>query len=228
MVDFMKSHPSVGAMSCKLTYGPGQTGTIGTDGGAHTLGLQWFPSPFTELLQILFLSDEMIQKLKKYLPYKDPNESGYVSKLYGTCLMVRKEVLEQVGYFDERFFMYVEDVDLCRRIVEVGWKLYYLSEAEIVHLVGGAGENTTSQFSTLMKCESISKFIGKYYGKKGRILYGMGIFCGASFRLLVLGLLRIVSLMSSDKYVKDYRQSVQKYVAMLEWTLNLRKPVVKA
>jgi GT2 family glycosyltransferase len=218
MIEFMRKNPTVGGLGPKMVY---------PDGQVQNLGLQWFPSPRTELFNLLFLSEKSIHRIKNYLPYKDPEQSGCVRKIYGGAFLVRREVLNQVGGFDERFFMYGEDVDLCARIQEGGWKLYYLSEAEIVHLVGGAGENTTSQFSPLMKCESISKLMEKYYGRKGRILYGMSIFCGASFRLLALGLLWIVSLISSDKYLKNYSQSLQKYVAMLEWSLNLRKPVIK-
>jgi GT2 family glycosyltransferase len=218
MVEFMQGAPTVGGLGPRMVY---------PDGRIQGLGLQWFPSPWTELFNLLFVSERSIARIKNYLPYRDPEQSGYVRKIYGGAFLVRKEVLSQVGGFDERFFMYGEDVDLCARIQKAGWKLYYLSEAEIVHLVGGAAKNTTSQFSTLMKCESISKLMEKYYGRKGRMLYGVSIFCGASFRLIVLGILWITSLKSSHKYVKNYRQSVQKYAAMLEWTLNLRKPVVK-
>jgi GT2 family glycosyltransferase len=227
MVDFMKSHPSVGAMSCKITYGPSQIETIGTDGEAHTLGLQWFPSPFTELLQMLFLSDKMIQKLKEYLPYKDPNKSGYVSKLYGTCLMVRRGVLEQVGYFDERFFMYGEDVDLCRRITDAGWKLYYMSEVKIAHLVGGAESKAANQFGTLMRCQSISQLMDKYYGKFGRILYRIVVFLGSAVRLFMLLILKSMSYAQLLRFKKEYEVSFSKYFAMVKWSFNLQKPVVR-
>ena len=74
------------------------------------------------------------------------------------------EVLERVGWFDIRFFMYCEDVDLCRRINDAGWKLYYLSDAEVIHLAGGASKKRSNQFSTLLTCESIAKLMKKYYG----------------------------------------------------------------
>lgn len=64
----------------------------------------------------------------------------------GAALMVRAETLNQVGVFDERFFMYCEEIDLCRRIKAAGWKIYCVPQAEIVHLVG----QSTKQFRDRM------------------------------------------------------------------------------
>jgi len=64
----------------------------------------------------------------------------------GAALMVRAETLAQVGGFDDRFFMYCEEIDLCRRIKAAGWDIYCLPQAEIVHLVG----QSTRQFRDKM------------------------------------------------------------------------------
>lgn len=218
MIDFMKNNLSVGGLGCKIKD---------KDGKVQPLGLQWFPSPLTEFLSLLFISKGSRETFKRYLPYKNPQESGTVSKLYGGCLMVQREVLEQVGYFDERFFMYGEDVDFCRRIINGGWKLYYLSKAEIIHLCGGASRKSTSQFSTLMKCESISKLMKKYYGKRGLLLYKVAILTGSLVRLIILGTLKALSGLSLIRPKINFRESFNKYKAMMKWSLNLEKPLVK-
>jgi N-acetylglucosaminyl-diphospho-decaprenol L-rhamnosyltransferase len=64
----------------------------------------------------------------------------------GAALMVRGETLQQVGGFDERFFMYCEEIDLCRRIKQAGLTIYCQPRAEIVHLVG----QSTRQFRDRM------------------------------------------------------------------------------
>jgi N-acetylglucosaminyl-diphospho-decaprenol L-rhamnosyltransferase len=64
----------------------------------------------------------------------------------GAALMVRGKTLEQVGRFDESFFMYCEEIDLCRRIRGAGWEVYCVPQAEIIHLVA----QSTSQFSDRM------------------------------------------------------------------------------
>jgi GT2 family glycosyltransferase len=218
MVDFLELNKSVGAIGCKMKS---------PDGTVHPLGLQWFPNPLTELINLLFISSETVGRLKKYLPLKDPNKSGYVKKLYGGCLMLRKSNLDQVGWFDERFFMYGEDVDLCRRISDSGWKLYYLSETVIIHLCAGASSEAGSNFSTLMKCESISKLIQKYNGNLGRILYIISIFWGANARLLILVFLKISSFLFSADRKFNYQSSFEKYITMIKWSLNLQKPFIK-
>lgn len=219
MADFLEANPRVGATTCKMKY---------ADGVVHTLGLQWFPTPLNQLITLLFLTDKTEQIFRKLIPFHDPNESGYLSKLYGTCLMVKRDVLDQIGSFDERFFMYGEDVDLSRRIISAGWQLYYLSDAEIIHNVAGAVKNSSSQFATLMTCESISKLMQKYYGRGGRVLYTSAIFLGSSIRLFLLFLLKILSTLSLISQSMNYKQSFSKYVAMLKWSLNLQKPIIKS
>lgn len=54
----------------------------------------------------------------------------------GACLMTRRAVMEAVGPLDEAYFLFVEDVDWCRRVWEAGWKVYYLPEARVIHHMG--------------------------------------------------------------------------------------------
>jgi GT2 family glycosyltransferase len=217
MVQFMQNHPPVGALGCKIRN---ISGTI------QRLGLQWFPSPFTELLKFIAVSDRTYERLPRFFPCHDPEKSGYVTKLFGACLLVRRPVLEQVGSFDEQFFMYCEDVDLCCRISRVGWKLFYLSEAEILHLGGGASSAAAGAFSVLMTCESFSKFMRKHYGIAGGAAYRVVAFAGAQFRLLVLGVLGIASLARKNAASSSIRPSIRKYLTITRWALCLQRPVV--
>ncbi|MDD4412298.1 MAG: glycosyltransferase family 2 protein [Patescibacteria group bacterium] len=61
------------------------------------------------------------------------NEPLDVDWLLGSFLMIRREALEEVGGFDERFFLYFEDTDICRRFHAKGWRVVYYPEAEIIH-----------------------------------------------------------------------------------------------
>lgn len=62
-----------------------------------------------------------------------PMDVDWVS---GACMVVRKKAFEAIGGFDERFFMYWEDTDLCRRLRSKGWRIVYLPEAQIFHHAG--------------------------------------------------------------------------------------------
>jgi hypothetical protein len=69
---------------------------------------------------------------------RNPMQVDWVS---GACMVVRREALEAVGRFDERFFLYWEDVDLCKRMDNQGWKVIYYPKAAIKHAVGGSSEH---------------------------------------------------------------------------------------
>jgi GT2 family glycosyltransferase len=66
-----------------------------------------------------------------------PMEVDWVS---GACMVARRKALEDVGLFDERYFLYWEDVDLCKRMANKGWKVIYYPQSEIEHCVGGSSE----------------------------------------------------------------------------------------
>lgn len=61
-----------------------------------------------------------------------------VESIVGAALLIRKEIFEKVGGFDERFFMYYEDLDLCRRLRKLGYDIVYFPKATIFHKVGGS------------------------------------------------------------------------------------------
>ncbi len=63
-----------------------------------------------------------------------------VDWLSGSALMVRRKTIEQIGAFDERFFMYCEDVDLCKRAHDGGWRVVYYPEVEVSHRIGAASD----------------------------------------------------------------------------------------
>ncbi len=64
------------------------------------------------------------------------SEPARIDWCSGASMMVRREVLESVGGFDERFFLYFEEVDLCLRIKEAGWEIWYVPESRVMHICG--------------------------------------------------------------------------------------------
>jgi len=69
---------------------------------------------------------------------RDPSQAREPGWVSGSCMLLRREAFEQVGGFDESYFMYFEDVDLCRRIAHAGWRILYAPTAEVVHTGGHA------------------------------------------------------------------------------------------
>lgn len=95
-----------------------------------------------------------------------------VAWVLGSCMMVRKEAIDQIGFMDERFFMYMEDVDWCRRFWESGWKVYYYPEAELVHYYQRSSATESGLFlalfnrQTRIHIKSALKYFLKYAGVK--------------------------------------------------------------
>ena len=89
---------------------------------------------FSELAKKLFLN-----RLTKCKLRKNPQKRN-VQWLSGACFISRRDVLERVGMFDERFFLYFEDIDLCTRMRKSGWRLVYLPEAKVFHQGGASTE----------------------------------------------------------------------------------------
>jgi GT2 family glycosyltransferase len=93
-----------------------------------------------------------------------------VDALSGAFLIVKKEVIDKIGGFDERFFMYAEDIDLSYRIQQAGYKNYYFSESTILHFKGESTHKTSSNIRLFYK--AMSMFVQKHYSS-------------SSYRLLV-------------------------------------------
>ena len=70
--------------------------------------------------------------------YFDFDRSGEVDQPMGSCLMFRRETINQVGNFDETFAMFFNDVDLCYRIKKAGWKIFFFPDASVIHHKGAS------------------------------------------------------------------------------------------
>ena len=218
MIDFIDQHPNVALLGCRMRN---------PDGKPQELGLQWFPSPTKEFIRSLLVTDRNLRFFKIFLPYIDPDISQFVKKLYGGCLLARRHAMDGVGWFDERYFMYCEDVDLSYQIKKKGWDIYYLAEAEIIHVGGGASQNAGSDFATLMKAESIEKLMEKHYGPTGKWFYRAGIFTAASIRYYLLIVVHFIGLLTFRTNFASYNRSLNKYKALILWSLRLKNAIIR-
>jgi GT2 family glycosyltransferase len=213
----LREHPDVGALGCRM---------LEPDGTVQELGLQWSMTPWTALMELLFVSSRTRQHLGRWLPAVDASNSCYVKKLYGGFLLVRREVLDGAGWFDERYFMYAEDADLSRTIRAMGWQLYYCSEAVIVHVGGGVTTAAPNAFSYLMKQESINKLIGKYEGRGAAALHRVVVCVGGLVRLCAVAVGRLLSRTRDDISAARWRTSLFKQRQLVLWAIGLRKATV--
>jgi GT2 family glycosyltransferase len=93
----------------------------------------------TSLLTQLFPKNPLVRHLFPAAEHPSvPTEVDWVS---GACMILRRRMLEEIGSMDERFFMYFEDADLCRRAREAGWLVYYLPQVEVLHHTGASSRS---------------------------------------------------------------------------------------
>jgi len=101
-----------------------------------------------------------------YLGGLHEKQNNEVEVLSGAFMMIKKQVLDNTGGFDEQFFMYGEDIDLSYRIRQAGFKNYYLGEKSIVHF---KGESTRKDIRyTRLFYRAMVIFVKKHYGKNSR------------------------------------------------------------
>lgn len=140
-------------------------------------GLAWsqrrFPRLRSTFAQALFLhrllpraswTDELI---REPAVYERPGTPDWIS---GACMVVRRELFEAIGGFDERFFLYCEDTDLCRRVWDAGFAVRFVPSAEVIH-VGGASSGTgeTRAIGARSRVRYAYKHDGKLAGRIGAL-----------------------------------------------------------
>lgn len=100
-----------------------------------------------------------------YLTDKEKYDHRLKTKLLsGACLMMSHKDFELVGGFDENFFMYYEDVDLCRRIREAGGEVVYIPTEPVIHYQGNSAKLQSMIFRASIVLDSLEKYYRKYYG----------------------------------------------------------------
>lgn len=165
MLAFLETNPNVGVVGPRLRYPDGRTQS----------SRRRFPTPITGLIESTIVQQwwpNCPVLSSYYVLDRDDDEIQDVDWLYGACLLVRREVVDTVGGFDERFFMYSEELDWCRRIRDHGWRVVYVPSAEVVHHEGRSSEQNLArraQNFNESKCRYFEKHHGSSVGRALRI-----------------------------------------------------------
>jgi N-acetylglucosaminyl-diphospho-decaprenol L-rhamnosyltransferase len=151
LLEFMESHPQAGMASARLLN---SDGTL--QASCYRKANLW-----REFLDLFHLDSYLIGGSYRMNNW-DLSEPREVDSLLGACMLMPRHVVESVGYFDERFFMYSEEVDLCYRVREAGWRIYWVPSAQVVHHWGGSSKQVADKtFHQLYQAKL------RYYGKHG-------------------------------------------------------------
>jgi GT2 family glycosyltransferase len=163
-VAYMEANPACGVLGAKL---------VGEDGALQP-SCRYFPTPWNTFLMTtgfsrLFRGTRLVDDLS--WDHESVRDCDWVPGCY---YLVRREVIDSVGLFDPRFFLYFEEVDHCRAVRNAGWKVTYFPHTQVVHLGGESAQslapikNIGRQISAL-QIESQLLYFRKHHGIVGAI-----------------------------------------------------------
>jgi hypothetical protein len=177
--DFMERNPDCGILGVKL---------VGED---HTLqpSCRYFPTPWN-----MFVA---ANGLERYFPWTRPVDDmswdhqtdRQCDWVPGCFYLIRKAIIDQVGLFDPRFFLYYEEVDHCRRARQAGWNVTYYADTAVVHIGGESAKSDTvltaaGRQIARIQAESELLYFRKTYGLPGTAALISLTACGAMLDLL--------------------------------------------
>jgi N-acetylglucosaminyl-diphospho-decaprenol L-rhamnosyltransferase len=155
MVAFADEHLDVGVVGPQL---------LNSDGSVQS-SRRRFPTLATAFFESTWLQPYVPRRLlERYYVGDQPDDRVQdVDWLMGAALMARREAIERVGPMDERFFMYSEELDWCRRFWEAGWRVVYLPTAQILHHEGKSSEQVLPARHIHFQTSKV-RYFRKYHG----------------------------------------------------------------
>jgi len=181
MVAFVDAHPDIGVAGPKL---------VRQDGSLDKACRRGFPTPAVAFYRFsglgrLFPRHERFGRYN--MTFLSPDVQADVDAVVGAFMLMRTEALEQAGLLDETFFMYGEDLDLCYRIKQFGWRVVYNPSVTVLH-VKGAASRKNSRRAIVAFYEAMRIFHNKHYRSKTPLpinwLVDLGISLLCRFALL--------------------------------------------
>lgn len=163
LLEAFDKYPEAGMVGCKI---------LNDNGSLQLSCRRSFPTPWVSLTRILGLSRAFPNSklFARYnMTYLDADSIEEVDAVSGSFMTIRRKILETVGFLDEQFFMYGEDLDWCYRIKQAGWKILYYPKTSIIHFKGkSSNEKEWNQIKLFHKAMAI-------FAEKHFPLYGVSI-----------------------------------------------------
>lgn len=172
MVDYMDERDKIGIATCKLVTRDGNP-----DMDAH----RGFPTPWAAITHFAYLN-RLFPRSKifnqYFLGWKDLNKPHQIDLCISHFMLVKRKVFDEVGRWDETYFLYGEDVDLCYRVKEAGWEIWYLPQWKAVHYKGVSvgirkesaditrASEETKRLISGKTTEAMKNFYNKHYSLK--------------------------------------------------------------
>lgn len=184
------------------------TGVVGSSlqrpNGDKKVPAYFFPNIIDEFQRGLDIG--FVKKiLKRWLVAPEiPKETSEADWVTGASLMIRREMFEDIGLFDEKYFLYYEETDLCKRAKKKGWKVYHVKESSITHICGvSTGIKDKKKRTPDYLFSSRRYYFMKHHGKLILWLSNIFFIIGYSLRSL-RNLLQLRKSKESPHYLYDF------------------------
>jgi len=175
MYDHMETHPMSGAAGCKI---------LNPDGTFADESRRTVPTPWNALGKVLGLAT-LFPKSKAfagyYMNWLDEDTPSEVPVISGSFMFFRTDILKELGGFDERFFMYGEDIDLCYRLTQAGMVIDYVPSTSIIHYKGESTKKDNIDYIIIFN-KALYQFFEKHYSYSYTLLFRMIIVTGIVIR----------------------------------------------
>jgi len=195
-VQFMDENSNIGISGVKI---------LNSD-GSFQASFNPFPTLLREFYILSGLGRWLIRScFPSYGPQseKGPQKvNGYVE---GACLMVRRAAMDAEGMLDERIFMYAEEVDLCYRFIQVGWEVWYLPQASIIHHGGESSKKQQGKMEAELYRSRVY-FFHKHYGKASALRLEALIYIITTVKMFYHKLLQILSNGKRGRGVSTWKE----------------------
>lgn len=157
LIDHLDRHPQAGIACSRIR---------GTDGTPHQTAFR-FPSAAAEFETAARTGPVSRLLRNRIVALPQPNHSLPVDWSAGASMMIRSKVLDRIGLFDEGFFLYFEETDLCRRARDAGWRTHYVHESEVAHI--GSVSTGMKEWDEVPDYwyESRRRYFEKHHGRIG-------------------------------------------------------------
>lgn len=155
-INFMEEHPDCGGLTVKMVDG---------DGNFLKESKRGFPTPeasFYKISGLIKLFPHSRRIAAYYMGHLPEDAVNEIEIMPGAFLLLRREVYQQIGGLDERYFMYGEDIDYSWRIHLAGWKNYYLPETRIIHYKGESTKKGSMNYVYTFY-NAMSIFVKRYF-----------------------------------------------------------------
>ena len=186
LLEFFDKNPHASAATCKI---------LNPDGSFSVDSRHSIPTPMTAFWKLIGFN-KLFPKSKIFARYNltflSEDDIHKVEAISGSFMMIRREMVNEVGLLDERFFMYCEDIDYCHRINKAGGEIYYVPTSQIIHYKGESTKKNNIDYVYNFN-KSLYLFYKKHYQKKyitpikwlillGVIIRGLLIFIKNNFK----------------------------------------------